>query len=129
MRTLLPRTLIFLFLFILNGQSPVFAAKPILPVSKKTERLKQEDRPPKNKLAKWSLILTASGFLTAMIPYTGIVAPYLMAGGVVCGILALSQIKKTGEKGKGLAIASLILGGISFLIAIIAVAVLLSILN
>jgi hypothetical protein len=56
-------------------------------------------------------------------------SPYLIAGGIVCGILALSQIKKNKEKGKGLAIASLVVGGVSVLIAIVAIAVLLSIFN
>ena len=39
--------------------------------------------------------------------------------GIICGHLALSQIKKTGEEGRGLAIAGLIIGYVGILISII----------
>ncbi|MCS5732614.1 DUF4190 domain-containing protein [Herbiconiux daphne] len=38
---------------------------------------------------------------------------------VILGIIALSQIKKTGESGRGLAIAGIIIGGIGFVFWII----------
>lgn len=47
-------------------------------------------------------------------------------GAVICGHIALSQIKKTGEQGRGLAIAGLVLGyiglvaGLIWIIAVIA---------
>lgn len=41
-------------------------------------------------------------------------------GAVICGHIALSQIKKTGEKGRGLAIAGLVLGYLGIVISIIA---------
>jgi Domain of unknown function (DUF4190) len=37
----------------------------------------------------------------------GIVIPI---GGIICGPIALSQIKRTGEAGRGLALAGLIIG-------------------
>jgi hypothetical protein len=37
----------------------------------------------------------------------GIVIPI---GGIICGPIALSQIKRTGESGRGLALAGLIIG-------------------
>ena len=37
----------------------------------------------------------------------GIVVPI---GGIICGPIALSQIKRTGENGRGLALAGLIIG-------------------
>jgi hypothetical protein len=37
----------------------------------------------------------------------GIVVPI---GGIVCGPIALSQIKRTGENGRGLALAGLVIG-------------------
>lgn len=73
------------------------------------------------------MILTGTGFLSALIPYIAMLSPYLIAGGIVCGIIALSQIKKNREKGKGLAIASLVVGGVTLIAAIIAIVVLLSI--
>ena len=122
----------FVLLLILfqPGMETAHAAKPIFPSSiQKSKRDKKENPPKSNTLAKWSLILTGSGFLTALVPFLSMLSPYLIAGGIVCGILALSQIKKNKEKGKGLAIASLVVGGVSVLIAIVAIAVLLSIFN
>ncbi|HEY8591104.1 MAG TPA: DUF4190 domain-containing protein [Naasia sp.] len=40
---------------------------------------------------------------------------------IITGHIALSQIKKTGEKGRGLAIAGLVLGYIGIVVGIIAV--------
>lgn len=121
-------TLMLCFTLFLGGSmTPLFAAKPIIVSTEKHQKIKKDDPPKKNKLAKWSLILSAAGFLSIYIPYLVMLAPYLMAGGIVCGIIALSQIKKSGEKGKGLAIASLIMGGVYLIIAIVAIAILLSI--
>lgn len=39
-----------------------------------------------------------------------VLAFFISLGAVICGHIALSQIKKTGENGRGLAIAGLILG-------------------
>lgn len=80
--------------------------------------------PPKkektNKLAVWSLILAGAGLILLYIPYISVLAPYLLVGGVVTGIIALNQSKKRNQKGKGLAIASLIIGGVSILLIIAA---------
>ena len=40
-------------------------------------------------------------------------------GAVICGHIALSQIKKTGEQGRGLAIAGLVLGYIGLVAGLI----------
>lgn len=50
--------------------------------------------PPTNTLAILALVL-------------GIVIP---VGGIICGHIALGQIKRTGEGGRGLALAGLIIG-------------------
>ncbi len=39
-----------------------------------------------------------------------VLAFFFSIGAVVCGHIALSQIKRTGEQGRGLAIAALVLG-------------------
>ncbi|QYF72612.1 DUF4190 domain-containing protein [Cryobacterium sp. PAMC25264] len=50
---------------------------------------------------------------------------FVSLAAVICGHIALSQIKKTGEKGRGLAIAGLVLGyvgligGIIFIVVIV----------
>ncbi|HET8779503.1 MAG TPA: DUF4190 domain-containing protein [Agromyces sp.] len=41
--------------------------------------------------------------------------------GVICGHISLSQIKKTGEQGRGMAVAGLIVGYVGIALAIIAV--------
>jgi hypothetical protein len=40
---------------------------------------------------------------------------------VICGHIALSQIKKTGEKGRGLAIGGLVLGYLGIISGIIVI--------
>lgn len=42
-------------------------------------------------------------------------------GGVICGHISLSQIKKTGEQGRGMAVAGLIIGYVGIALAIIGV--------
>ena len=39
-----------------------------------------------------------------------VLAFFVSLGAVICGHIALSQIKRTGENGRGLAIAGLVLG-------------------
>ena len=46
----------------------------------------------------------------------GIVVPI---GGIICGPIALGQIKRTGESGRGLAMAGLIIGIVLTLLGII----------
>jgi len=41
--------------------------------------------------------------------------------GIICGHISLSQIKKTGEEGRGLAVAGLIVGYIGLALAILSV--------
>jgi len=41
--------------------------------------------------------------------------------GLILGIIALSQIKKTNEKGKGLALAAVIVGIISLVVIIVVI--------
>ncbi|CAN5133699.1 hypothetical protein BH09ACT3_BH09ACT3_06210 [soil metagenome] len=48
---------------------------------------------------------------------------FVSLGAVICGHLALSQIKRSGEGGRGFAIAGLVLGyvGIGFTVIVIAI--------
>lgn len=55
---------------------------------------------PTNSLAIVSIVLSAVGIMTFV---TAI-------GGVICGHIALRQIAQTGEQGRGLALAGVILG-------------------
>ena len=49
--------------------------------------------------------------------------------GVICGHIALSQIKRTGENGRGLAIAGLIIGYvyIAFIVLMVIIAIIVSV--
>src|ERR1700712_3246723 len=68
-----------------------------------------------NVLAIVSLILGVVSYFTGF---------FLGIGAVITGHIALSQIKRTGAKGRGMAIAGLILGYFSILAGIVAVIVL-----
>jgi hypothetical protein len=50
---------------------------------------------------------TKTNVLAIVALILGIIIPI---GGIICGPIALSQIKRTGESGKGLAKAGLIIG-------------------
>jgi hypothetical protein len=49
---------------------------------------------------------------------------FVSLAAVICGHIALSQIKKTGEKGRGLAIGGLVLGYLGIISGIIVLAIL-----
>lgn len=59
---------------------------------------------------RWN-VLAIVGFVLAF---------FVSLGAVICGHIALSQIKRTGEKGRGLALAAVILGYAGILFGIIA---------
>jgi hypothetical protein len=48
-----------------------------------------------------------------------VLAFFISIGAVICGHIALSQIKRTGEKGRGLAIAGLVLGYLGLLVGLL----------
>lgn len=48
-----------------------------------------------------------------------VLAFFISLGAVICGHIALSQIKKTGENGRGLAIAGLVLGYLGLVVGLI----------
>lgn len=63
-----------------------------------------------NKAAMWGLVLSAISIFG--VGLAGLI-------GLILGIVALVQIKHTGEKGKGFAIAAIIIGFIwSFVVGI-----------
>ena len=101
--------------------------------STKFEKTERTQDPPKtkknNKLAKWSLIMSGAGFLFTFLPFISVLSPFLLVGGVVTGIISLGQIKKRKQKGSGLAIAGLIIGGVSILAAVLVIALLFSAFN
>jgi hypothetical protein len=62
-----------------------------------------------NTLAIISLVASLIGIFSGI----GFIA------GIICGHISLSQIKKTGEEGRGMAIAGLIIGYVGVLLSII----------
>lgn len=108
-------SLVILIILFQSNIQPAYAAKPIITSIGNIQKDNKENHPKTNKLAKWSLILVNCGFLTAIIPTLTILSPYLIVGGIVSSIISLFQIKKNKEKGKGLAIASIVLVGLTLL--------------
>ncbi|MFN4003040.1 DUF4190 domain-containing protein [Microcella sp.] len=49
-----------------------------------------------------------------------VLAFFISLGAIICGHIALNQIKQTGEGGRGLAIAGLVLGYLGFFFGLIA---------
>ncbi|WP_194383187.1 DUF4190 domain-containing protein [Microbacterium luteum] len=66
-----------------------------------------------NTLAIVSLIASISAFV--ILPFLGSLA------GVITGHMSLSQISRTGEQGRGLALAGLIVGYVGLALAVIGV--------
>ncbi|WP_374946383.1 DUF4190 domain-containing protein [Agreia sp.] len=59
-----------------------------------------------------------------VIAIVGFIASFFInIVGIILGFVALSQIKRTGERGRGLAIAGIIIGFASILVGILAVAI------
>ena len=50
-----------------------------------------------------------------------VLAFFISLGAIICGHIALGQIKKTGENGRGLAIAGLVLGYLGLVVGVIVV--------
>ena len=48
-----------------------------------------------------------------------VLAFFVSLGAVICGHIALAQIKRTGEQGRGLAIAALVLGYIGIAVGLL----------
>jgi hypothetical protein len=65
----------------------------------------------RNTLATVSFALGLIGFL--LIPFIGLVGVACAIAAIACGIIALNQIKRTGQSGRGLAIAGIVLGGLT----------------
>ena len=70
----------------------------------------QPTGPKTNTLAIIALVASIAGFIIWGI---GFIA------GVICGHISLSQIKKTGEQGRGMAVAGLIIGYVGIALTII----------
>ncbi|MGO3885807.1 MAG: DUF4190 domain-containing protein [Mycetocola sp.] len=58
---------------------------------------------------------------TSLLAVFSLVAPFVGASllGIIMGAVALTQLKKTGETGKGLAIAGIVVGGVFILAGLI----------
>ena len=125
--------ILFIFLLFISSTFSVEASSVNAIDSTKFEKTERTQDPPKtkknNKLAKWSLIMSGAGFLFTFLPIISVLSPFLLVGGVVTGIISLGQIKKRKQKGSGLAIAGLIIGGVSILAAFLVIALLFSAFN
>ena len=81
------------------------------------ENLKEEGNKLKyNKLSEIAFILSlGSLLLIRIIPIIGLIT---ILSGFITGIIAIKKIKRTKEKGKWLAITSIVIGGILLIVFI-----------
>jgi hypothetical protein len=64
-------------------------------------------------MAIGSLVASIVGVPLMFLCYTGILGAIV---GIVLGIIAINQIKQSGEEGRGLAIAGIIIGAVTLLL-------------
>lgn len=74
-------------------------------------------QPGNNGLAIASLITSLVGFLLTFVGFGWLISMV----GIALGFIALNQIKQTGQSGRGLAIAGIVLGSAMFVISLILV--------
>ena len=68
-----------------------------------------------NPLAIWSLVASILGVVFLIVCYSGVLGAIV---GIVLGVVALNQIKQTKQNGQGLAIAGIVVGALTLLLAI-----------
>ncbi len=78
--------------------------------------------PKTNTLSVFALIASIAGFIW-LLPLIGSVA------GAIMGHLALGQIKRTGEKGYGMALAGVIVGWVGVALAVIGVVIIIGLIG
>ena len=64
-----------------------------------------------NRMAIASLVCSLFGWLCAIGPILGL----------IFGFIALGQIKQTGQRGRGMAIAGIVIGVIGFVLGVVAI--------
>lgn len=81
------------------------------------------------RLAMWSMIMGAAGFVFVLIPYLSVLSPFLFPAALITGIVTLNRAGKYENKrqsGSGNALAGIILGGVGIMMVFIAILVLLA---
>jgi hypothetical protein len=57
---------------------------------------------------------------TSVLAIVAFVAAFFVGlAGVICGIISLTQLKRTGQKGRGFAIAGIVIGGVQMVTAVL----------
>jgi hypothetical protein len=78
--------------------------------------------PPPAAPAATPYAASATGPKTNTLAIISLVLAFVISlGAIICGHIALSQIKKTGENGRGLAIAGLVLGYLGLVVGFLVV--------
>lgn len=80
-----------------------------------------ENVPTPQKEKKKTNIFAIIGFVVSLVCFLGIIKASVIGplAGLIFSIVALVQIKKNGQKGKGLAVAGVILGAIATLVSFV----------
>ncbi|BDD83125.1 hypothetical protein TPB0596_28880 [Tsukamurella pulmonis] len=72
-----------------------------------------------NGLAIAALVTGVLAFPLACIPFLGYVTPFLAIAAIVLGIIGMKQAKQTGQQGRGMAIAGIVLGSVYLVLLVI----------
>lgn len=79
-----------------------------------------------NGLAIASLVTGILAFPLVCIPFLGIATPLLAIAAIILGIIGINQTKQSGQQGRGMAIAGIVLGALYLVLFVIGVIVLIA---
>lgn len=109
----------------------VSAVKPAKPVKTKVKKAEKQGKV--NRFAKWGFILAAAGVVLLgfgpVISFAFLPAVLTLPAGLILSAIGLSDVKKTGERGKGLGLAGILLSSLGILYVILALVLVLAFLQ
>ncbi|MFM7222246.1 MAG: hypothetical protein ACKO03_02320 [Bacteroidota bacterium] len=103
----------------------VSAVKPAKPVKTKVKKAEKQGKV--NRFAKWGFILAAAGVV--LLGFVPVVSFAFLPAGLILSAIGLSDVKKTGERGKGLGLAGILLSSLGILFVILALVLVLALLR
>ncbi|MBM3444704.1 MAG: DUF4190 domain-containing protein [Bacteroidetes bacterium] len=103
----------------------VSAVKPTKPVKTKVKKAEKQGKV--NRFAKWGFILAAAGVV--LLGFVPLVSFAFLPAGLILSAIGLSDVKKTGERGKGLGLAGILLSSLGILFIILALVLVLALLR
>ena len=87
--------------------------KPIKKSNKKAEKVGKV-----NRFAKWGFIFSLAGVV--LLGFVPVVSFLFLPAGLILSAIGLSDVKKSGERGKGLGLAGILLSSLGILFIVLA---------